>query len=62
MKRFETREQQDGSHVVVKGRIGQYGKGDTIPRAVVWKMLAGRPADMGNGYIMAAKGGSPHVH
>lgn len=62
MKTLRTQEQMDGSHIVIAGRIGQYGKGDTIPRDVAMKMRAGRPVDVGNGYVLAGKGGSARVH
>jgi len=50
VKALRTQEQQDGSHRVIQGRVGQYGPGDIIPRDVVMQMRAGRPVDMGRGY------------
>ena len=54
--KFQTREQADGSHIVVKGRIGRYGPGDSIPTHVVMQMRAGMSVDMGNGYTLAKRG------
>lgn len=59
--KFVTKEQQDGSHIVVKGRVGKYGKGSVIPADVVQKMIAGAPVDMGDGYTMAGRGVPPQV-
>ncbi|MCW2242240.1 hypothetical protein [Azospirillum canadense] len=52
---FVTEEQKDGTHRVIKGRVGKYCRGSVIPADVVQKMIGGEPVDMGNGYTMAGR-------
>lgn len=56
MKTLRTQEQQDGSHIVLTGRMGQYGPGDVIPADIAQAMQEGQPVEVGGEFVVAGKG------
>lgn len=47
MRRVVTEERQDGSHIVLRGKLGRFRAGDIIPADVAKKLQNGEQVDIG---------------